>query len=296
MALVLLLTLLPAPDASATHAVNSPTNCEAGDTTNPWQGWTERTCTKGGEFTAYYRFMLGRDPDPGGFTGWMGRAGPNLSDAQNALVGTADSVEAAIRFGSNNGWWLNNLYWAAFDRFPDTSGYNFWLSLLNNGSQSRAQVAWNFALGLEFVQRHGSINGNATTERYVEADFYQDGLHPSRTFRMSYLHFASWKVFRQAADVHDALDWSDNGCSVPILNGVILGDSKACLRHDFGWRNFGNGLQIERTSQRKLELDLTLQTDLNLSCQLRYSWLDPRRPLCHAEAAIVSNAVQNWPW
>lgn len=70
-------------------------------------------------------------------------------------------------------------------------------------------------------------------------------------------------------------DWRDDGCSVPkSINVVIDNDylkifKKACQRHDFGYRNFGKGLRLDRTESRREWVDKKFKADMDGICDAR---------------------------
>ncbi|MET0864018.1 MAG: phospholipase A2 [Nakamurella sp.] len=66
-------------------------------------------------------------------------------------------------------------------------------------------------------------------------------------------------------------DWSSDGCSTPNVGALSSAYNtlfrNGCLRHDFGYRNFGqDGLRLEPTESRRGKLDHQLLTDLRGIC------------------------------
>ncbi|HEX2240992.1 MAG TPA: phospholipase A2 [Actinomycetota bacterium] len=71
------------------------------------------------------------------------------------------------------------------------------------------------------------------------------------------------------ADKPDPFDWSDDGCSGPTWGDVEGTFGKACLRHDFGYRNYGkykSGLRLMRTLTIKNMIDGILRDDAHQIC------------------------------
>ncbi len=81
------------------------------------------------------------------------------------------------------------------------------------------------------------------------------------------------------------ISWSTNGCSVPTsllkanYKTLIVGFSldyysgvfkKSCDRHDFGYRNYGKGLQLERTDVQRAKIDRKLSDNMDLQCKKRF--------------------------
>ena len=69
------------------------------------------------------------------------------------------------------------------------------------------------------------------------------------------------------------LEWKDNGCSTPVPSPFNGRFNAACERHDFGYRNLGNGVgaspsrAFDSTESAKQKVDLQLKEDLLYSCR-----------------------------
>jgi hypothetical protein len=92
-------------------------------------------------------------------------------------------------------------------------------------------------------------------------------------------------------------DWSNDGCSAPIVGGTgrSFDFRGACIRHDFGYRNlrllerrYGGGGQYWNHSSRR-GVDDQLYADMRGHCHTR-AWWD--RPTCLAWAATFYVAVR----
>ena len=90
-------------------------------------------------------------------------------------------------------------------------------------------------------------------------------------------------------------DWSSDGCSrtPPAWAAVFDGP---CEQHDFGYRNFGNGLRLDRTEARRAWVDRRLLAGLREVCSERYpgmartaQWL-----LCRTKARLMWMAVRTF--
>lgn len=64
-------------------------------------------------------------------------------------------------------------------------------------------------------------------------------------------------------------DWGSDGCSGPALRKRLF--RNACERHDFGYRNYGNGLTVGPFDQTRAWIDSRFRSDMNRICERRYS-------------------------
>ena len=72
------------------------------------------------------------------------------------------------------------------------------------------------------------------------------------------------------ADAKDRLDWSNDGCSsISDADPYRSVFRRACVRHDFGYRNFGNGLALRSYEDAKLAIDQQFLKDMNTICSDR---------------------------
>jgi hypothetical protein len=104
--------------------------------------------------------------------------------------------------------------------------------------------------------------------------------------------------------IDPVFDWSDDGCSVPrsvriVLPPTALGTAvfaDQCRQHDFGWRNFGRGLQLDPTPARKWWVDGIFHARMHERCGvwwIRYAGLEPA---CRLTADAFHLAVSVVPW
>lgn len=106
---------------------------------------------------------------------------------------------------------------------------------------------------------------------------------------------ASFLRVKASGSRNPRFNWADNGCSIPPPLGLGLffdGDfTPACKRHDFGYRNGGQGLEIAPTDSERQRIDAKLQTDAEGICLAKYSGVKESR--CLGEARTVYIAVHN---
>jgi hypothetical protein len=97
------------------------------------------------------------------------------------------------------------------------------------------------------------------------------------------------------ASTPSPFDWSDDGCSGPTWDAGLPFSADPCRQHDFGYRNFGRGLQLGRDEAHRSWIDDRLKAELQRSCDERYigfiGWLGP---LCRQSANSFHIAVRNW--
>jgi hypothetical protein len=68
------------------------------------------------------------------------------------------------------------------------------------------------------------------------------------------------------AETPPPFDWMDNGCSFPPIYPYQPEFDDPCIRHDFGYRNYGGGLTLSPTSETRLWIDTILFLDTFRSC------------------------------
>lgn len=99
----------------------------------------------------------------------------------------------------------------------------------------------------------------------------------------------SAKRSQPKVDAKDPLDWSNDGCSAEIWGiDAPYRDTfrPACIRHDFGYRNFGNGLALRTNEEAKGIIDRRLRRDAKTICRSRSD-----RERCTNWANLYYNAV-----
>ena len=108
----------------------------------------------------FYRGLLGRLPDSGGFSYWLGKfrtaqcSGAAAVSAQAEAISAsfANSGEAAGR-GRSNAQYVADLYNAFLRRGGDLAGVRYWIQELDRGARSRDDVRRAFLASPEFSGR-----------------------------------------------------------------------------------------------------------------------------------------------
>jgi hypothetical protein len=108
-----------------------------------------------------------------------------------------------------------------------------------------------------------------------------------------------WQFLLTAAWGDRWFDWTNDGCSAPIVGGTGRSfDFRApCIRHDFGYRNLrllerrygGDGRYWNAVSRHRV--DDQLWADMRAHCHAR-AWWD--QPTCFAWAATFYAAVRTF--
>lgn len=97
---------------------------------------------------------------------------------------------------------------------------------------------------------------------------------------------------------YNAFDWTDDGCSgAEVIGAVSLTYrnlfNQPCQLHDFGYRNLGAGLQLDRTEDRRAWIDSRFLSEMRRLCNSRYARNPASLGDCHAKALLVYGAVRN---
>ena len=112
----------------------------------------------------FFRGLLGRLPDNGGFDFWVGRfrtaqcqstpsnGAPVYAEVESMSSAFATSAEYSAR-GRTNAQYVGDLYNAFLRRGGDLNGVQFWINQLNGGSLTREQVRQAFVGSPEFNSR-----------------------------------------------------------------------------------------------------------------------------------------------
>jgi hypothetical protein len=98
-------------------------------------------------------------------------------------------------------------------------------------------------------------------------------------------------AFLQAKAAQPApFDWSDDGCSVVPDRPLGFDFHAACQRHDFGYRNFGQGLMLDPSPARRASVDRRFRSDLDAVCGRERLLI--RRRACGALALTYFEGVR----
>ena len=105
------------------------------------------------------------------------------------------------------------------------------------------------------------------------------------------------------------IDWSTDGCSVPrallgfpklgwVLNYYSGTFHESCVRHDFGYRNYGSGnsigLRLDPTEARRKTIDNRFHANMDIQCRSRFAgiWRVPQLEACYAAGKVYYEAVR----
>ena len=118
----------------------------------------------------FFRGILGRLPDDGGFNFWLGQL--RAAQCQGPAAVTAKTAELADTFATSgeygnrelarqasdrNRMYIGDLYNAFLRRGAEPSGYNFWTGQLNSAAQTRQQVRTAYVNSPEFQNRVSNV-------------------------------------------------------------------------------------------------------------------------------------------
>lgn len=81
-----------------------------------------------------------------------------------------------------------------------------------------------------------------------------------------YMTLPMGRFLRAKAREPGPFDWSDNGCSGVSSTPGGFNFLPACKRHDFGYRNYGNGLKASPLDSTRAFVDATFRQDLYDHC------------------------------
>jgi hypothetical protein len=109
-----------------------------------------------------------------------------------------------------------------------------------------------------------------------------------------------WLMTCTKPSPYNHFDWTTNGCSWTPPTALIV-FNRPCQLHDFGYRNFGNGLTLERTESRRLWIDNRFRDEMYRICQDPRAFLPLGGPFrCRAMATAMYAVVRvrggNPPW
>lgn len=112
----------------------------------------------------FYRGLLGRLPDTGGFNHWVGQfrsaqcagAGAVYTQVEAISVAFAESGEYAAR-NRSNAQFAGDLYNSFLRRAGDLAGVQYWISQLDTAARTRSKVRQDFIASAEFTNRVNAI-------------------------------------------------------------------------------------------------------------------------------------------
>lgn len=113
-----------------------------------------------------YRDFFGRDGDEGGLNWWTGELDAGRKVRADLSLDFVYSNEF-----QNNVAPVVRLYFAYFNRLPDTGGLSYWISSYTDGSYSLNQISDAFAGSDEFASTYGSLD-NAAFVNLIYANLF----------------------------------------------------------------------------------------------------------------------------
>jgi hypothetical protein len=114
--------------------------------------------------TDFYRGLLWRLPDSGGFGFWTQQFRSAQCEGANTVHAQVDAISRAFAEGAeyngfrrSNAEFVGDLYNAFLRRGGDLAGVQFWISELNRGARTRSQVRQAFLASREFSARVAQV-------------------------------------------------------------------------------------------------------------------------------------------
>jgi len=83
-------------------------------------------------------------------------------------------------------------------------------------------------------------------------------------------------------------DWRSNGCNWPTPPLWAWEQNVPCQQHDFGYRNFGSGLKLDRTEARRAWIDGIFLREMLRNCKDLFPY--PYAVVAYAYADCVEGA------
>jgi hypothetical protein len=112
----------------------------------------------------FYRGLLARTPDPGGFDFWVQRFRVAQCQGAGFVYGEVESISSQFANGGEylgknrtNNQYVGDLYNSFLRRGGDLVGVQFWINQLGSGALTRNQVRQNFVASGEFQGRVGAV-------------------------------------------------------------------------------------------------------------------------------------------
>lgn len=157
-------------------------------------------------------------------------------------------------------------------------------------------------------------------EAYTESDRTEQRRYARETVEMTYTQFLARKADFERAKCrvedhlyigtptpgcgkpspYDAFDWTDDGCSgrneaygigFAVSNTYRDLFNGPCQQHDFGYRNLGTSLQLDRSEDTRAWIDGRFLAEMNRLCDTTRSGAG--RLTCRATARTVWTVVRN---
>lgn len=212
---------------------------------------------------------------------------PVLGNVGGHLFSTAEFTNRPLTSAQR----VSALYRGLLNRNPDSGGLNHWVGLLNAGYPWSAVVS-SFTGFAEYRNRVAYIchvHYTSNNQLFINE---ANGILVLPFFNNSY-EFIRQRELRM--NVPNPYNWTTDGCSGPTIDALLFFDYRVCWRHDWGWRNYGKGLQMQRTEARRQQIDTQFRVDMYESCDRRWgsglNW-----DLCMVDANAAYHAVRIVGW
>jgi len=112
----------------------------------------------------YYRGILGRLPDDGGYAFWTQQFRAAECQGSAAVYATADSISRSFATGAEylqrnrtNAEYMTDMYDTFLRRVADLAGFQYWVGQLATGARTREEVRQYFVASPEFAGRVAAI-------------------------------------------------------------------------------------------------------------------------------------------
>jgi hypothetical protein len=96
---------------------------------------------------------------------------------------------------------------------------------------------------------------------------------------------------------YNGFNWTDDGCSPSFIPKIFYRNlfDGPCKQHDFGYRNFGNGLQLGRNDETRTWIDAIFLNQMRHLCNDNFSrvWQILNKTACLEMADLVHAAVRS---
>ncbi len=165
-----------------------------------------------GFVTRLYKNVLGRNPDAGGLQDWVNALNRREKTGAQVAAGFIFSNEYQEKMTSNEAF-IKDLYRAMFDRNPDRSGMNGWMSYLSNGV-TRQYVFTGFIYSQEFKELCASFG-------IVAGDFHSSEIVDQNADVTAFVSRMYTKCLNRNWDKTGLYDWTERLLSKKIGGGEL---------------------------------------------------------------------------
>jgi len=145
---------VPQPSSGTSSSGTSSSGTSSSGTSNfsSSSRWTPFSSV-GALVDRQYRDFYGRAPDSGGATYWANRLSSGVETPASFIGKLLAAPEFEARVAP-----VARLYWAYFDRIPDTDGLLYWIHEVTDGAATLGEVSDAFAASAEFRATYGSLS------------------------------------------------------------------------------------------------------------------------------------------